>query len=52
MNAERPEQTTMFLVWDSVVERAGDGAVTIRARKPLSRMSVKRAAALLGSSTF
>lgn len=47
--APRAEQLHL-LIWESDVVRAGDGSVTLRAKKPLSRMSVKRAAALLGCS--
>ena len=42
----------MLLVWDSEVTRHADGAVTLTPRKPLSRMSPKQAASLLGCTTW
>lgn len=37
-----------LLIWDSEVTREADGAARVVARKPLFRMSIKQAAALLG----
>lgn len=52
MSAAEHHQQLTFLVWESEVVRSGDNQVTLRARKPLSRMSVKRAAGLLGVSEW
>lgn len=48
----RPTQLPLLLVWESEVVRSCDNQVTVRATKPLSRMSVKRAAGLLGISEW
>jgi len=44
-----PRQMQLF-VWESDVTQAGDGRVVITARKPLSHMSRKQAAKVLGCS--
>lgn len=42
----------MLLVWETEVTRSGDGAVTLRAGKPLSQVSAKRAARMLEVSEW
>ena len=42
----------MLLVWESEVVRAGDNRVSLVARKPLSHMSRRRAAEVLGVSEW
>ncbi len=53
MNAQEspapPRQMQLF-VWESEVTQAGDGRVVITARKPLSHMSRRQAAKVLGCS--
>ena len=46
----KPEQA--LFVWESEVSTAGDGRVTITARKPLSHMSRRQAARVLGCSEW
>ena len=46
--AARPEQLT--LIWESELVARGDGRMELVARKPLSEMSVKRTARVLGVS--
>lgn len=41
-----------FCLWETAIERAADGAVTLRPRVPLSQMSVKQAAGILGCSPW
>jgi hypothetical protein len=41
-----------LFVWESDVTQAGDGRVVITARKPLSHMSRKQAAKVLGCSEW
>jgi hypothetical protein len=45
------DQMHLF-VWESEVTPAGDGAVKITARKPLSHMNRKQAAKILGVSEW
>lgn len=47
--ANRPQQMQL-LIWESDIAQAGDGRVVITARKPLSHMSRKQAAKVLGCS--
>jgi len=47
----RPEQLTLC-IWESEITPAGDGRAVITARKPLSRMSTKQAAKLLGCTEW
>lgn len=42
-----PTQLT-FCLWETAVEKSPDGAVTLRARVPLSQMSVGQAGKILG----
>jgi excisionase family DNA binding protein len=44
------EQLT--LIWESMLERDGENGVRLVARKPLSRMSTKHAARVLGVSVW
>lgn len=44
------EQLT--LIWESTLERDGDNAVRLVAKKPLSRMTTKHAARVLGVSVW
>ena len=46
----RPQQ--LALIWESEIVPRGDGRVELVARKPLSEMSAKRAARVLGVSTW
>jgi hypothetical protein len=46
----RPQQLT--LIWESELIERGDGRVELVARKPLSEMSVRRAAKVLGVSDW
>jgi hypothetical protein len=46
-----PAQLTLCL-WETSVERAPDGAVTLRPRVPLSHMSTRQAAQVLGCSPW
>ena len=48
--ANRSEQLT--LIWDSELVSKGDGRVELVARRPLSHMSRKRAAKVLGVSEW
>ncbi|MCW1884000.1 hypothetical protein OKA04_04620 [Luteolibacter flavescens] len=43
----KPEQLSLSLVWESELVRSGDGSVTLRATRPLSEVSAKRAAKML-----
>jgi hypothetical protein len=47
----KPVQLTLC-IWESEVSQAGPGKVTITARRPLSHMSVKQAAKVLGVSEW
>lgn len=47
---EKPQQLT--LIWESELVQRGDGRVELVARKPLSEMSVKRTARVLGVSEW
>ena len=42
----------LLMIWESEITRTGDNTVTCTARKPLSRMSPKQAAKLLGCSPW
>jgi hypothetical protein len=46
-----PQQLTL-LIWETDVVRSGDGQVTLRASRPLSQVSAKRAARMLGVSEW
>lgn len=46
----RPEQLT--LIWESELVSRGDGRMELVAKKPLSEMSVKRTARVLGVSEW
>ena len=50
-NPSAPRQMQL-LIWDSEIVTAGDGQVTLKARTPLSHMSVKQAAKVLGCSAW
>jgi len=50
MTEPRSEQLT--LVWDTEITRHADNTVTLRASKPLHRMSTRQAAKLLGCSEW
>jgi hypothetical protein len=41
-----------LLIWESDVTTAGDGRVTLTARRPISHMSTKQAAKILGLSEW
>lgn len=41
-----------LLVWESDVERCGDGKVVLTARRPLSHMNRKQAARIIGVSEW
>lgn len=45
------EQLT-FLIWESEVTRTGTGTVTLTARRPLSTMTTRHAAKVLGCSEW
>ena len=45
-------QQLTFCLWETAVERAPDGAVTLRPRTPLSSMSAGQAAKVLGCSRW
>jgi excisionase family DNA binding protein len=45
------EQLTLC-IWETVVTPAGEGRAVLTARKPLSRMSTKEAARLLGCTEW
>lgn len=45
------EQLTLC-IWESEITRSGDNTVTLTARRPLSRMSTRQAARLLGCSEW
>lgn len=45
-------QQLQLLIWESDVSQAGDGRVVITARRPLSHMSRKQAAKVLGCSEW
>jgi excisionase family DNA binding protein len=47
----RPEQLTLC-IWESEITPAGDGRAVITARKPLSRLSTKQAARILGCTEW
>lgn len=49
--AAAAEQLTLC-IWETEVTQAGDGRAVVVARKPLSRMSSKQAARLLGCSEW
>jgi hypothetical protein len=51
MASEDPRQLTL-LIWETEVTRAGDGVVTLKAGKPLSQISAKRAARMLEVSEW
>jgi hypothetical protein len=51
MPAAKPEQLPLF-VWETEVERAGDGRAVLTARKPLSRLSTGQAAKILGCTEW
>jgi len=42
----------LLMIWESEIKRTGDNTVTCVARQPLSRMSPKQAAKLLGCSPW
>lgn len=46
-----PLQLT-FCLWETAIERQADGSVRLRPRVPLSHMSVKQAARVLGCSPW
>lgn len=51
MSSPAPQQIQL-LIWESDIATAGDGRVVITARKPLSHMSRKQAAKVLGCSEW
>ncbi|MEI6655820.1 MAG: hypothetical protein WCP45_13735 [Verrucomicrobiota bacterium] len=42
----------LLMIWDSEITRTGENTVTLTARRPLSRMSTKQAARLLGCTEW
>ena len=47
-----PDKQSTLCIWDTEVQRTGDNTVNLPARRPLSRMSTRQAARLLGCSEW